>query len=258
MDPPNTNWATKALLNDLDLTVTAPSGQVYHGNNIQGDELNTVERVVVSTPVRGNYIISVTAKMFPFGKDHLQRYAIAVSSNGFIDEQRTFVEEISSDMLIYSTETTQCEETGKSKLIRIQLEDYNYGFSWKNTAVIAKDANNVNGNVLFSCTFTPNSYSQTAQWTLYSQCSMCLPKKSSYVISLDTSTSPNASYIRAAIPQCPGPALSKYNQISNIILDENGGCNECKSGRLSITMIAQNISATYGGVYFGRGFSWYL
>jgi hypothetical protein len=42
MDPPNAGMSSKMLLNNLDLKVITPSGDVLHGNNVPGDEVNNV------------------------------------------------------------------------------------------------------------------------------------------------------------------------------------------------------------------------
>jgi hypothetical protein len=42
MDPDNTVMSHKMLLNNLDLKVITPSGDILHGNNIAGDEVNNV------------------------------------------------------------------------------------------------------------------------------------------------------------------------------------------------------------------------
>ncbi len=64
--------SSKALINDLDLTVTAPDGTVFSGNrglvdNLWSspgqtpDRLNNVENVFIQAPLAGVYTISVTA-----------------------------------------------------------------------------------------------------------------------------------------------------------------------------------------------------
>jgi hypothetical protein len=61
------------LVNDLDLVVTSPSGQVYYGNGQLGqaggtpDRLNNVERVIIPQPEAGRYRIRVRAFNVPAG-----------------------------------------------------------------------------------------------------------------------------------------------------------------------------------------------
>jgi len=64
-DPPAAPGAAKTLVNDLDLTVTAPDGKQYLGNDDarQGvkDDRNNVERVVIPHPLPGIYTVEVKA-----------------------------------------------------------------------------------------------------------------------------------------------------------------------------------------------------
>ena len=71
-DPPGTTSATLHRINDVDLEVTSPSGDVYHGNvgldaspySTRGGSPNvvdTVENVFVETPEAGTWTIRITA-----------------------------------------------------------------------------------------------------------------------------------------------------------------------------------------------------
>ena len=59
------------LVNDLDLLVTSPSGQVYYGNNVgpggSADRINNMERIIIPQPERGHYRIRVRAFNVPRG-----------------------------------------------------------------------------------------------------------------------------------------------------------------------------------------------
>jgi len=72
--------SSKALINDLDLTVTAPDGTVYSGNrglvdnlwSVAGqapDRLNNVENVFIQSPQAGAYTIQVSAFNVPSDND---------------------------------------------------------------------------------------------------------------------------------------------------------------------------------------------
>jgi subtilisin family serine protease len=71
-DVPGFPGALSALVNDLDLEVIAPDGQIFHGNqfdegeSIAGapayDSINNVEGVYVSFPLVGEYIVRVIAR----------------------------------------------------------------------------------------------------------------------------------------------------------------------------------------------------
>jgi serine protease AprX len=47
MDPSNSVMSNKMLLNNIDLKVITPSGAVLHGNNVAGDEVNNVSRLII-------------------------------------------------------------------------------------------------------------------------------------------------------------------------------------------------------------------
>jgi subtilisin family serine protease len=81
-DYPGSAGHYPTLVNDLDLIVTSPSGQVYYGNCRVGqadcgpDRANNVERVVIRQPERGVYRIRVRAFNAPRGR---QDFALVYS-----------------------------------------------------------------------------------------------------------------------------------------------------------------------------------
>ncbi|WP_134683389.1 S8 family serine peptidase [Brevibacillus migulae] len=81
-DYPASLFASRALVNDLDLVVTTPSGEVFNGNDFSGDSdderdnLNNVEQVYLPHPEEGTYTISVTGFNVPKGP---QPFALASS-----------------------------------------------------------------------------------------------------------------------------------------------------------------------------------
>ncbi len=93
-DYPGVEGAAKALVNDLDLEVTAPDGTTtYLGNAFAGgesvtggaaDRLNVEEQVLVPVPVRGYYAVRVSAYNVPFGP---QPFALVVAGAGSITSQ---------------------------------------------------------------------------------------------------------------------------------------------------------------------------
>ena len=76
-DFPGTPSASKALVSDLDLVVTAPDGTVYMGNNFNSnaqsqeggtnDTVNNVERFALNSPMVGYWSIEVRASNTPSG-----------------------------------------------------------------------------------------------------------------------------------------------------------------------------------------------
>jgi subtilisin family serine protease len=94
-DAPGAVGASPALVNDLDLVVTAPDGTVYSGNifskgvSIPGttaDRINNVENVFVNSPQAGTWTVEVRAANLPgdgvpFAGDATdQDFALVVSS----------------------------------------------------------------------------------------------------------------------------------------------------------------------------------
>src|SRR5262249_18906249 len=71
-DPPDLPAAIPALVNDLDLEVVGPSGQLYRGNQFDAgesfpnppgrDSINNVEAVNLSIPQPGEYIVRVRGR----------------------------------------------------------------------------------------------------------------------------------------------------------------------------------------------------
>jgi parallel beta-helix repeat protein len=89
-DYPGTTGAEKALVNDLDLTVTDPNGNHYKGNDFVGcnpghsnltidgnyDDINVEEGVLILTPTPGVWTIEVTARNLVYGP---QPFALAIT-----------------------------------------------------------------------------------------------------------------------------------------------------------------------------------
>ena len=87
-DFPSTAAAAVNLVNDLDLTVTSPTGPVYRGNVFSGgwsttggaaDRLNNVENVYVQGAAAGTWTVTVTGFNVPMGP---QPFAVVVDGAG--------------------------------------------------------------------------------------------------------------------------------------------------------------------------------
>lgn len=82
-DYPGSTTATKALVNDLDIKVTSPSGVVYYGNDFTSpynstfDRLNNVENVFINSPEVGTYTVEVVGYNVPQGPQPFALYASA-------------------------------------------------------------------------------------------------------------------------------------------------------------------------------------
>ncbi|WP_224961149.1 S8 family serine peptidase [Geomonas subterranea] len=84
-DYPGAPGAAKALVNDLDLTVTAPDGTRFFGNAFVGgesvaggtaDRLNVEEQVLIKAPRAGMYTVTVSGYNVPQGP---QPFALAIT-----------------------------------------------------------------------------------------------------------------------------------------------------------------------------------
>ncbi|MBA2337113.1 MAG: S8 family serine peptidase [Acidimicrobiia bacterium] len=85
-DSPSTESASTNLVNDLDVTVTSPTGTVYQGNVFSGgwsttggnaDRINNVENVYVESPAAGQWTVTVSGFNVPFGP---QPFAVVIDS----------------------------------------------------------------------------------------------------------------------------------------------------------------------------------
>jgi hypothetical protein len=250
-DPANVVWSTKNLLNDLDLRVTTPSGAVYFGNGIQGDEYNPVERVVIDAADMsvGDYVVEVLAHHL-IENDLLidaQSYGIVITSQGEVQEALTSTTPISIDSSDLSAGESSATCTSSNEvLVRFQLEDYAAGLSWEKLYVIVSEyiTGELHPSPVYNCTFASNSKTQTSESNRIYQCTACLKDNTSYVASLDTSQASNngSSVIRVSNSQCNNVFLSSYQEMADLTL-WNGKCNVCgdKESEVEVTMYA-NVS----------------
>ena len=86
-DYPSTPAASVNLVNDLDLTVTGPTGAIWRGNVFSSgqsttggtaDRRNTLEQVLLNAPAAGSYTVSVKAFNVPNGP---QPFALVVTGD---------------------------------------------------------------------------------------------------------------------------------------------------------------------------------
>ncbi len=81
-DAPGTAAATKALVNDLDLTVVTPSGEtLYPFGRSAKDSVNNMEQIDLKGAAPGRYHVVVTGANVPSGKKGAQPYALVVSGS---------------------------------------------------------------------------------------------------------------------------------------------------------------------------------
>ncbi len=74
-DAPAAASASKTLVNNLDLRVTAPDGKVFTIN----DSTNNAESIEITDVAKGSYQVSVVGSNVPQGKNGKQPYALLVS-----------------------------------------------------------------------------------------------------------------------------------------------------------------------------------
>lgn len=244
-DPMNVMWAAKNLLNDLDLIVTSPRGNVTYGNNISSDEFNPVERVVIENPMVGVWSVKVVSKRLAVGT--YQNYSIVITSGGSVVESLTNVKptpidesQINNDPAETACYASQHEGDPANQYIRFQLEDWMNGDSWTNVSFTLMDSTNTE---IYSCDFIPNRELSTNPDNKAFQCGACLPESTTYTAFVDTRLAgTNSKYIRVAAPQCYGVSLSSLQQSATLSLS-NGACNSCPSGSsLLQALMFSNVS----------------
>lgn len=259
-DPVNVMWAAKNLLNDLDLIVTSPLGNVTYGNNITADEFNPVERVVIDNPMIGVWSVTVVAKELAVGSS--QAYAVVITSGGSVIEAQTNIDptpvaesKINHDPAETACYASQLEGEPARQYIRFQLEDWMNGESWVGVDFQVLDSTNT---VVYSCNFIPNADLSTNPDNKAFQCGACLSESATYTAYVDTSVAVNGSskYIRVAAPQCNGVSLSSLQESAKMSLS-NGMCNACPSGSsllqaLMFSNVTDDDSADY--TWYGDAF----
>lgn len=97
-DFPGAEGAAKALVNDLDIFVTAPDGTTNYLGNVfangesapggSADRLNVEEQVLIQNPVTGAYTITVSAYNVPFGP---QPFAVVVTGASSVTSKGSIV-----------------------------------------------------------------------------------------------------------------------------------------------------------------------
>ncbi|UFJ40078.1 S8 family serine peptidase [Brevibacillus humidisoli] len=103
-DYPGSVLADRQLVNDVNLVVVSPSGQVYNGNDFNGspgdetDNVNNVEQTYIVNPEPGLYTVTVSGYNIPWGP---QPYAIA--TNGMFTDA---VEKTVSALQLSASELT--------------------------------------------------------------------------------------------------------------------------------------------------------
>lgn len=88
-DYPASPAAAKALVNDLDLLLETPEGEVVYPNGADGpDRINNVERIELRSPPPGTYRLVVRGVNVPLGP---QPYGLVVSVEGYVRPLRAYL-----------------------------------------------------------------------------------------------------------------------------------------------------------------------
>lgn len=256
IDPVNVMWSSKVLLNDLDLIVTSPSGEVFYGNNITADEFNPVERVYVPSAEMGDWTVVVVAHELAVGSS--QDYSIVITSDAGVQEALTNVDPVPAEAMYLNTnlEERECMANGADySLHRFQLEDWLAGDSW--TGVPFNIVDEVAQTTAYTCDFVANADLDNANDNRVYQCAACL-KDGSYVASVDTGAAANGNgkYMRVS-GQCNNVFLSSHQQEARFELAD-GQCNACPSGStlLQVLMFA-NVTDDDSADYTWYGDAYY-
>lgn len=231
--------------------VVSPSGKVYYGNNRQGDEFNPLERVVINHPEKGEYKVYVTTKQLSYGTEQL--YSIVITSNGYVEEDKTNTRSITFADLNLDDATRQCQLTAPdAHLLRFQLEDWKAGLSWSNIYFTVTELNqktHEEGKTVFIKTFLSNHDRSDAVTNRIEQFSICLQSSKLYQTKLEylydselknDLTQTNMKFIRVSSPQC-NIQLSNYWQTNTIQITSDGVCNPCNKlndKKLELIMLA--------------------
>lgn len=242
-DIPNVYWSAKNLLNDLDLRVVSPSGIVFYGNDVRGDELNPLEKVVVNSSETGEYQVEVTAKVLV---DSEQAYSIVITSGGYVKESELAEFAVSLADLDWEAEHASCVEQGGSRVyLPLQLEDWAAGQSWwAGTSLSVRTTNSSATAVDYSCTFADSSALGISDVSRTSQCPLCLHDNATYEVRLHSSASPVIQgndtvdplrLVRVSSPMC-NLYLTSWKAAASLTLAK-GECNRCSKGHTLLQVI---------------------
>eukprot|EP00602_Paraphysomonas_sp_CaronLab_P004391 CAMPEP_0185032648 /NCGR_PEP_ID=MMETSP1103-20130426/20895_1 /TAXON_ID=36769 /ORGANISM="Paraphysomonas bandaiensis, Strain Caron Lab Isolate" /LENGTH=1029 /DNA_ID=CAMNT_0027568623 /DNA_START=299 /DNA_END=3388 /DNA_ORIENTATION=+ len=257
-DPPNVVWAAKNLLNDLDLMIISPTGEVFYGNNRRGDEFNAMEKVVIHKAPKGEYTVHVTCKKLHVLEEQL--YSLVITSAGYVAEEKTSTVSITAEDINYDDDTLSCVAQ-KGKLIRFQLEDWMVGYSWHDVFFTISKGQTTDRNIgetVYIRTFISNHDRQDSKTNRIDRFSVCLQPRQHYVARINnlasatqTSTA-NVKYIRVASPDC-NMFLSTFWLQDDIYITSEEVCNQCPSGStlVQVLMFANVTDDDF------KGYSWY-
>lgn len=226
IDYPNSIVSSKMLLQDIDLTVTSDvTGDVFYGNNIPGDDINNVERVVISQPVIGTYTVKVTAKNFV--EAATQPVSIIISALGTVGAP-TYTTIPSED----AYNALNCADG--QVLVSLDLYDRG-GNGWgQGNSYQVLDSK---GSVVKSGTMSSN-----IPYDVYVVDKFCLPTGEYTVELVETGT--DTSDMALDVTQC-SVHLSQYQLTGKLDLTSDS-CNPCDGYRVQLTLLGSYYGVPYG------------
>jgi hypothetical protein len=233
MDPPNSVISAKMLLNDLDLRVIDPNGQVYYGNGVNGDDINNVEQVYISNPIQGNYVVEVLSHTLQ-SEDTYQKFSLVITSPGYVTMDTTSLQDLSS---LYYLNTLNCHDD-ETEIWITKTDHGGNGWGSDNNFKIEQNSNSSN--------FIIDTLGSEYKIKFYQKSGYCLQKNNSYLIELNsTNDSNNPSEMGLHIPSC-GLFLDQYTTNDEFYIDVDGKCNYCNNTLVSLYLWGPLYGTTYG------------
>jgi hypothetical protein len=225
------------LINDLDQSITTPSGDILYGQGIPGDDLNPVERVVIpaNSVYEGRYIVKVTSKLISVSSS--QAYGIVITSAGHVVENEVYEQQIDSDDIVLSPQKAACEMSGTSSYLRFHVWDLQQGLSWQN---VSMTFTNTKGVVVSTCKYNYDSMMDTEYGQLEQSCWLCLDNNDAYSVELQNSSPeyPISSDIRAIFQplSTSRTVVSKFQTMDMLKISDAGKINVCDDLMIDLTM----------------------
>ncbi len=162
LDQPGDTAASPEIVNDLDLWVVGPGGQIFRGNvmddkgtslaNGIADNRNTVEKVKITVPTRGYYEVHVKGSNVPVGP---QDFSLAIRGNMVTDWYDIILEKVE----------TNASFPIEGNVVSFNATVWNRGTQWVNGSAVTLEANTAQG-VLPVGTFNPGSIAPGARFAV--------------------------------------------------------------------------------------------
>ncbi len=230
MDPANTIMSTKMLINNLDLIVEDPSGNVYYGNGMAGDDVNNVEQVSILNPSigSGEWTIRVESDILAESTGssgtNSQNFSLVVSAGDM-----TFVSHSLNDITAYNPASCAINQ----QFVQMTLLD-NGGNGW-GTGNSYSIVDLSTGVIIQSGTM-----SSAIPSDLMVMKSFCLDI-GEYNVNL-IRLGPGSNEMGLEISQCD-LYLSQYQSSGSLSITSNRTCNTCTHYPLIMTL----VGSLYGG-----------